>query len=509
MFKTFRQAPFLRIALFFIGGILIQYHYDISSYCGYAGFFALALLLFSCFSKISQQYYWRYLFGAGLLLFSLVCAAYLTEKAWRQSEWNIKGFHSYCVRVLDEPQSKPRTRMCKVEIISADSVIRNEAVNKKIIVYLPKDSLSEQIVAGDCLYIQAAPEKPQILPEDASFNYPLYLRKQSCAALAFVRQQNWRQLENLPVSGNRWLQMKSLEIRRNLFSHLRIILPDSQAFSVAAALMFGYRGELDKEMRERFSNIGAGHILAVSGLHFNLVFGVANFLLSFLGMSRRSKIIKQLILLPVIWGFAFITGLSPSVIRAASMLTLWGTGDAFFCKSFTLNTLAAVALFMLLYNPLYLFDIGFQLSFLAVASILIINPYLVNLYSSKNKIISYLWELISVSFSAQVGVLPLSLYYFHQFPLSFLLTNLLLIPLAGVLMTFIPLSLLLYSVIGNYEWLFYPLRFLMLCFISITGSLNDLPGGSVSGIHLSAFATFLLYLAVSFIIYLLIRKRTV
>jgi competence protein ComEC len=303
--------------------------------------------------------------------------------------------------------------------------------------------------------------------------------------------------------------MKSLEIRRSLFSHLRIILPDSQSFALSAALMFGYRSELDKDLKQSFANIGAGHILAVSGLHFNLIFGIAYFLLSFLGMSKKSKIIKQVILLPLIWGFAFITGLSPSVIRAAGMLTLWGIGDSFLYKPFTLNTLAAIALFMLLYNPLYLFDIGFQLSFLAVASILIVNPYLVDLYSSENKIINYIRDLICVSFSAQVGVLPLSLYYFHQFPLLFLVTNALLIPLSGILMALIPFSLLLYAIIGNIECLFFPLQWLMSCFISITGSLNDVPRGTISGIRLSSFETLLLYAIFSFILYLLIRHRKV
>ncbi|MDR1436713.1 MAG: ComEC family competence protein [Candidatus Symbiothrix sp.] len=508
MFKTFRQAPFLRIALFFIAGILIQYYYSLAFCCGYLACIALIFLILSCFPRIRRQYRRRNLFGTGLLLFTLACAVYLTQQAWRQSEWTVEGFHRYWVRVIDEPLNKPGSRMCKVEIISADSSIRRDALNKKVIIYLQKDSLSERIVAGNCLRIRASLKKPQALPGDDSFDYPLYLRKKSYSAVAFVRQRDWQE-KNLPLPWNRRLQMKSLEVRRNLFAHLRIILPDSQSFAVAAALMFGYQGELDRELRQSFANIGAGHILAVSGLHFNLIFGIAYFFLSFLGMSRKSKIIKQLILLPVIWGFAFITGLSPSVIRAAGMLSLWGIGDSFLYKSFTMNTLAAVALFMLLYNPLYLFDIGFQLSFLAVASILIVNPYLVELYSSGNRIINYLWELVCVSFSAQIGVLPLSLYYFHQFPLLFLVTNLLLIPLSGILMAAIPFSLLLYAVAGNCEYLFFPLRWLMSCFLSITGSLNDVPGGTLSGIRPGAFDTFLLYAATSFILYLLVRNRRI
>jgi competence protein ComEC len=508
MLKTFRQAPFLRITFFFIAGILVQYHINISFFLRYALILPLFLLLFFCFSKKNKRYHYRGLFGWGILLFSFVCAAFLTDVAWKKSEWDVSGFHTYLVRVMDEPVDKPKTRMCKVEIISADSAINNKTINKQAIIYFPKDSLSGRIVSGDCLFIHASLKKPQALPGDASFDYPLYLRKQSFSAVAFVRQQDW-QLKTASVPLLQSLHFQSFELRRSLFDRLRIILPDTQSFSVAAALMFGYKNELDKDLRQRFSNIGAGHILAVSGLHFNLLFGLAYFMLSFLGMSRKGRIAKQLILLPLIWVFAFITGLSPSVIRAAGMLTLWGIGNAFFCNSFTLNTLAVVALFMLLYNPLYLFDIGFQLSFLAVLSILVINPYLVDLYSSANKIILYLWELTAVSFSAQIGVLPLSLYYFHQFPLLFLLTNMLLIPLSGIIMALIPISFLIHIVLGNQEWLFFPLRFLMSCFISITESIDNVPGGSISNINLSYLYTIVLYAGIALVTYLLIRKKTV
>jgi competence protein ComEC len=507
LFKTFRQAPFLRIVLFYMAGIMVQYYGNLSSKSGYLLPVALILLLFSCFSKITKHYSQTALFGVGVLLLSFVCGVYMTEKSWKASEWNVQGFHTYLIRVMEEPVNKAKTRMYKVSILSADSSIREETAGKQAIIYLPKDSVSATIVSGDCLYIRAFLEEPQPLSGDASFDYPLYLRKQSCSAVAFVREHDWRPAESQVMSGSEWIRFRSYEFRRNLFSRLRVILPDSDSFSIAAALMFGYKNELDKDLRQSFSNIGAGHILAVSGLHFNLIFGIAYFLLSFIGMSKRGRIIKQLILLPVIWGFAFITGLSPSVIRAASMLSLWGIGNAFFYRAFSLNTLAVAAFFMLLHNPLYLFDIGFQLSFLAVLSILLINPLLINLYASENKIIQYLWELVAVSFSAQIGILPLSLYYFHQFPVLFLVTNTVLIPLAGILMGLIPFTLLLHGLFGDYEWMFVPLRLLMSAFVSVVESLDAVPGGSISRIHLSASFTFLLYAVLAFFVYLFMRKN--
>jgi competence protein ComEC len=397
---------------------------------------------------------------------------------------------------LEDPVNKPKTRMCKVKILSADSLIYNEVVHKKVVIYLPKDSLSLPLIAGDCLLVKASLKKPE-LP---------YLRKKSYSAVAFIRKNDW-QRDSIPESKIQTIYFQSLNVQRNLFNHLRILLPDPESFSVAAALMFGYKDELDKDLRQSFSNIGAGHILAVSGLHFNLIFGVIYFCLSFIGMSMKGKICKQFIQLPLIWGFAFITGFPPSVIRAACTLTLWGIGTAFFRKSFTLNTVAVVAFFMLLFQPLYLFDVGFQLSFSAVVAIVIVNPVFVRLYSPVNKIISYVWELISVSFSAQIGVLPLSLYYFHQFPLLFLVTNLLIIPLSGILLILIPLSLICYFIFGNFPGLSYPLQILVSLFIFITRLLDSVPRGTISDIQLSVSGVFFLYVGFAFVIYLLIRKK--
>jgi competence protein ComEC len=431
-----------------------------------------------------------------ILLTSFAGAVELTKRNWDESEWEVEGNHAYLVRIVEDPVNKPKTRMCKAEILSADSLIYDKAVHKKVVIYLPKDSLSLQLIGGDCLWVEASLKKPE-LP---------YLRKQSYAAVAFIRSGDWS-LQSTPAPLSQQIYFQSLTVRRSLFNQLRIILPDQESFSVAVALMFGYKDELDKDLRQRFSNIGAGHILAVSGLHFNLLFGVIYSCLSFLGMSMKGKICKQFIQIPLIWGFAFITGFSPSVIRAACMLTFWGIGNAFFYKSFTLNTVAVVAFFMLLLRPLYLFDVGFQLSFAAVVAIVIINPIFVELYASKNKIIQYLWELVSVSFSAQVGVLPLSLYYFHQFPLLFLVTNLLIIPLSGILLILIPLSLILHAIFSHWEVLTFPLRWLVSLFIFIARSLDEVPGGTISGVQISVFGTFLLYISFAFIIYLLIRKN--
>ena len=508
MLKTFRQAPFLRITLFFITGIAFQYNCNISFCLGYILILPLLLLIPTFFSRINKRYDLRYLFGLSILSFSFLSAAFLTQITWEKSEWEVEGFHSYVVRVLDDPVDKPNTRMCKVEIISSDSAIRKMVINKKAIIYLPKDSTSSEIIAGNGLYIKTSLTKPQQMPGDTSFDYPLYLRKQSYSATGFVQKQNWQQ-KSISIPMQKRFRYKALEIRRNLLYRLRVVLPDLNSFSLSAALMFGYKEEMDRELRQNFSNIGAGHILAVSGLHFGLIFGMVAFFLSFMGERKKERIIKLFIFLPLIWGFAFVTGLPPSVVRAACMMSFWRIGNALSYRAFGMNTLASIAFLMLLYNPLYLFDIGFRLSFSAVVSIIIINPGLIRLYTSNNRIINYFWDLSCVSVSAQIGVLPLSIYYFHQLPLLFLLTNLLILPLVGILLFLIPFALFLQFIFGYYDWVNLPLQWILSGFLSIVQALDGIPRGTISNIDLSIFETVLLYVGIAFVTYLVLRKKTV
>jgi competence protein ComEC len=162
---------------------------------------------------------------------------------------------------------------------------------------------------------------------------------------------------------------------------------------------------------------------------------------------------------------------------------------------------------MLLYNPFNLFDIGFQLSFLAVLAILLINPYLVILYKSRNPIIQYVWELSCVSTSAQLGTAPLSMYYFHQFPLLFLVTNLFAIPMTTIILGLLPLSLLLQFLLGNHSWLMWPLNKSLNWFISGLEKIETIPNSLANGIFLSEieviFVTFYLILLAM----LMIKKR--
>ena len=488
MIKTLRQAVFLRLTMFFGLGIIIQTQKNLYPYWIYLVVFSLLILFLTIIPKIKFSYRWRWLFGAGLSLFCISSAGILTYSKLMQSEWTEEiGIQNYRVQLLDEPERKPQTWMCKVK-----------TDDKIAIIYIPIDSISSLLKPSDWLSIKASFEKTELI----------YLRKQGIAARAFVAKNNWEKLENLPEQKFN-LRFYSLQCRRILLNQLKKMLHDEQSFSIATAISFGYVKEMDKDTRQTFAATGCAHILSISGLHFAIIYSALNFLFSFLGNKPRGRIVRQLIILPLLWTFAFFTGMPPSVTRSVIMITIWGIGNAFLFRALTINTLGLAAFFMLLYNPLDLFDIGFQLSFLAVLAILLINPYIISLYQSSNPMINYIWELSCTSTSAQIGTAPLSIYYFHQFPLLYLISNIFAIPLTGILMFLIPVSLILSFFLGIQSELLFPLQKMLEIFINVLNALAEIPQGVVTDIQLTLKDAIILSLEIIFSFLLLIKKRMI
>jgi competence protein ComEC len=175
----------------------------------------------------------------------------------------------------------------------------------------------------------------------------------------------------------------------------------------------------------------------------------------------------------------------------------------------TINTVGFAAFFMLLYNPFNLFNVGFQLSFVAVLAILLINPYFTSLYHSRNPAINYIWELSCTSTSAQLGTAPLSMYYFHQFPLLYLVSNIFAIPLTGIILLLIPLSLVVSFFFENQVALMFPIQKLLQLFINVLDALASIPNGVVTDIQLTVKDALVLSLGIVFSFLLLIKRRII
>lgn len=275
------------------------------------------------------------------------------------------------------------------------------------------------------------------------------------------------------------IEQKAIETRQTLVESIdRLSLSDTEK-SVLATLTLGYKQVLTREIREKFSVTGVSHILAVSGFHVAVVCSFLSFLLIGLSRRRAGAWLKYLLTMGLLWSFVFLSGLAASAIRAGLMLSFYLTGRVLQRNSDSYNTLAAAAFCMLAYNPLYLFDIGFQLSYTAVFFILYLRPRFNALVEVRNPILSNPWQWVIMAVAAQIGTTFLCLYYFGRFSVVFLFTNLpvmllstFLIP-AGLLWLFLPSWIPGYGLLQSFvEWLTHAL-------IQVVDIFHSLPGASV------------------------------
>ena len=277
-------------------------------------------------------------------------------------------------------------------------------------------------------------------------------------------------------------------------------------YSIITAILLGNKETLDTELRAHYNAAGVGHILCVSGLHVGVIFLILNFLLQPLDYSKKSRILKALILLFFIWIYACITGLSPSVTRAATMFSFVTFGNLLRRHTNIFHSLFASLFILLIINPLWLFNIGFQMSYAAVLGIVIFQQKLVALWTPKNKILTYFWNLMTVSVAAQLATFPLSVYTFGLFPNYFLLGNLSVITLSFVIVVSGVLLLIVSFVPYLSTWMAQLLTFEIKLMNHLTQSIGELPGAVTENISISWVQMLLIYLCILFF-FLLFQQR--
>ncbi|PKP12912.1 MAG: competence protein [Bacteroidetes bacterium HGW-Bacteroidetes-3] len=301
----------------------------------------------------------------------------------------------------------------------------------KILVNIKKDSANSQLQVDDCLAVKmvfsavAEPLNPY------GFNYKKYLQQQQIHHQIYG--ENFQFLR-LPKT-NQTLKGIAAKIREKI--NLALIqngFKDDE-LAVVNALLLGQRQHLTSELQQSYVGAGAIHILAISGLHIGIILLILTAVFKPLHYFKYGKLTATIIIIAILWMYAIIAGLSASVVRAVTMFTSIAIAMQVNRPSSTYKTLVISMFFLLLFNPYYLFEMGFQLSYLAVFSIVWIQPKIYHLWSPKFWILDKLWQLLTVSMAAQIGVLPLSLYYFHQFPGLFFVSNLVIIPVLGIILT--------------------------------------------------------------------------
>ena len=275
---------------------------------------------------------------------------------------------------------------------------------------------------------------------------------------------------------------------------------DGSVYAVVAAMALGDKSQLTKELRETYAVTGASHVLALSGLHLGIIYTLLSLLLN----RRRWQIVSQVVIIVCIWLFVFLVGMSASVVRSAVMLTVYGLLSLGHRDKMSVNTLAFAAIVMLLFNPRSLFDIGFQLSFMAVLSILLYYPLFEGVWSQSfllnHRVFKWVWTMLAVSCAAQIGVAPLIAYYFGRFSNYFLLTNFIVVPAATLILY---LSLVVLLIPAFAYLLIYIVNTLNLLLLWMA----TLPGASIEGLHPTVLQVSMVYVIIG-AVYLLLTRRT-
>ncbi|MBU3806878.1 MAG: ComEC family competence protein [Candidatus Phocaeicola faecipullorum] len=331
------------------------------------------------------------------------------------------------------------------EVLIVGNVCKDGTVGKfidrNILLYLMPDSSYCDMQCGDGIVFYSSISKPISDVEFMGFDYRRYLFTKGISGTAIAYAGNWTAVKiDDPAS----IRHKALRCRDKVADIYRSWGMDDDVQAVVSALTIGDKSELTDELKAVYSAAGTSHVLALSGLHVGILSGILYLLLYPLKRFRGGRLLHSLIVVGVLWAFAFISGLSPSVVRAVTMCSLYLVAsvlvDNGFCGFFSLSL---TSFLMLVYQPMYLFDISFQLSFVAVLSIIVFYPVFSGLVQCRNRFVTYLWNTLSVSMAAQLGTLPLILYYFGTFPTYFLLANLVVGPLAILILSSAMASLLL------------------------------------------------------------------
>ena len=276
---------------------------------------------------------------------------------------------------------------------------------------------------------------------------------------------------------------------------------DGSVYAVVAAMTLGDKSQLTKELRDTYAVSGASHILALSGLHLGIIYTLLSLLLS----RRRWQVISQVVIIVCIWLFVFLVGMSASVVRSAVMITVYALLSLGHRDKMSVNTLAFAAIVMLLFNPKSLFDVGFQLSFMAVLAILLFYPLFESVWSQQflfgHRLFRWLWTTLAVSCAAQIGVAPLIAYYFGRISCYFLLTNLVVVPAATLILYLSLLVLLIPS-------LAYLLIYIVDALNQLLLWITMLPGASIEGLHPTLLQVWMTYVIIGAVYGLLIRRTS-
>jgi len=480
----------LKILIPVIAGIIFSFKtsYDLKSVSLCFVVIILAVLLaFNSIKRLASvrlKFYLATLISV-LFFFISVLSVEFNNSLNKTNYFYKKGAQYYQVRINEPPEVKSKSVKIIVDVISRNDTI----VSGKALMYVKKDEHSIGLKYGDVLLMKSEFTESRSNGNPFEFNYPNYLKLFDIYHQGFLDSGKWLTISNS--------QNKLFKITYEISGYLSNVINESnlnaENKAIAKALLIGQKDDLSKEVLRTYSSAGAMHVLAVSGLHVGIVMLILMFILKPIKRFRSGKMIFLLTVLFGVWFYAFVTGLSPSVLRSSLMFSFIVVGKELERETSVYQSILVSALFLLIVDPLVLFKVGFQLSYLAVLGVVYIQPKIYRLFYIKYKPIDYLWQISSVSIAAQLATFPLGLYYFHQFPNFFLVSNLIVIPIAGIILV-LGISYLVFNEIPYLnDFILNELNGVLSFMNSTVGWVKSLPFSITWGISIFWYEVVLIY----------------
>jgi competence protein ComEC len=431
-----RWIPYavVRIVIFFIAGIVLGIYFpDFIPQQYFQIAFAIAMLTYiACF--ILQRFYKRLSPNPGFLgLMIIFVTGYLRvldSTDARKPENLVHLSESvlyYKVAINSQARSKENSWKTEGAITTVQTAAGWKPCSANMILYFPKSDFKEPFQYGDILLVKGTPQPVPPPANPGEFDYKRFLEFRKIYHQQFVRQKDVKYLESDPSSS---IVYYAIRARTWADTTLSRFVEGEREQAIASALVLGVTDGLDNELLNAYAATGAMHVLAVSGLHISIIYMLILGLLRPLNNTPAGRWWLAALSLVILWGYAFVTGLSPSVLRAVTMFTFVAIAKAWNRQTNIYNVLAASAFFLLLYEPYLIMSVAFQLSYLAVLGIVYLQPGIYNLWEPTSRFWDEVWKITCVSIAAQLATFSLGLLYFHQFPNYFLLSNLLVIPIS-------------------------------------------------------------------------------
>jgi competence protein ComEC len=428
------RFPLAKITIWFTTGILFAFYAKPGNVAVFSClvFVSIVLILSWYFSKrdlIQKVHFGLAVYAMAFLAGSvtlIVHSGSFSANSYICQITDSETKHTVKVMLRERPRSTAYRSRYIADVVRIDA----KKCTGKIMVNLDHADFGENLDVGTLLQITAPIIKHRPPKNPGQFDYGAYLANKSVMAQIYAGAADVK-IAPVPQKG---LFYYSDRCRNTIIGNLEKSHFNKKELAVVAALLLGQQQDIDADTIRDYQLAGAVHILSVSGLHVGFLLMFLNFILHFLPNNRKFSYLKLIIIVIALWGFAVLAGLSPSVVRSVTMFSFVAVGMHLRRRTNIFHTLLVSMLLILIFEPSFLFDVGFQLSYLALFFILWLQPLLATIWQPKSKIVHYFWQILTVSFAAQIGTFPLSIYYFHQFPGLFFVTNLVVIPLLSVIM---------------------------------------------------------------------------